>query len=75
MPVQNTETAISILYIMGIFPGAFISRKMSILTFSRVFFPGPHMAALILNLAVKLLSVLAAECVSADDRFCVPNAR
>ena len=35
MPVQNTETAISILYIMGIFPGAFIFRKMAILTFSR----------------------------------------
>ena len=41
MPVQNTETAISILYIMGIFPGAFISRKMAILTFSRVFFSWP----------------------------------
>ena len=55
---------------MGLSPGTFISRKMPILTFSRFFyFPGPHMAALILDLAIMLLSILAAEFVSADDRF------
>ena len=42
----------AIYCITGIFPGTFISRKMTILTFSCFFSPAHTMAALILNLAI-----------------------
>ena len=50
----------SIYCITGIFPGTFITPKMMNSAFSR-FFPGPHTAALILDLAIMLPSVLPPE--------------
>ena len=41
----------------------FISRKIMNSAFSVFYFPGPHTAALILNLAIMLPSVLPPECV------------